>query len=453
MRDPFSLEAEHGLLGAMLIEQSMIDVWSDGLRPDHFYWEDHGVMFNAIVTMAAEGKLIDAVTLSDYIGPLPSGQPTLAYCAEIQYGVKSAANGGEYAKIVLERSMDRLISEVAREIHEISTTAASTNDKVAAVQSQISRLDDGDAVTEVVDLASELNSYVDELERRRNLNGKMDGLETGLADLDERLCGLKPEEVMVAAGRAKMGKTTFAMGIVRHNAIRRKKHCLVFSLEMSKNQLLDRILAAEAGVKLELIQNGTAPDLHPVEITAGMAKMRNMDMKVVDKAGVTMSRIRTMARRLNNKRKLDLILIDHIGLLVSDDKRADTRQIISDATRQAKLMAKELKVPVILVSQLNRANESRPNKRPMPSDLRDSGTIEQDADMVIFVHREDYYNPDTKLKGIGEIILSIARSVQPGTFYTLFQGSFNRFVDLAPGYQIERDEPQERGRSHRGMQI
>lgn len=258
---------------------------------------------------------------------------------------------------------------------------------------------------------------------------------------------------MVAAGRAKMGKTTFAMGIVRHNAIRRKKHCLVFSLEMSKNQLLDRILAAEAGVKLELIQNGTAPDLHPVEITAGMAKMRDMDMKVVDKAGVTMSRIRTMARRLNNKRKLDLILIDHIGLLVSDDKRADIRQIISDATRQAKLMAKELKVPVILVSQLNRANESRPNKRPMPSDLRDSGTIEQDADMVIFVHREDYYNPDTKLKGIGEIILSIARSVQPGTFYTLFQGSFNRFVDLAPGYQIERDEPQERGRSHRGMQI
>lgn len=453
MREPFNLEAEQGLLGAMMIEQSMIDTWADIVRAEHFYWEDHAAIFKAIVAMNAEGKHVDVITLADRVGALPTGQPALAYCGEINRSIVSAANGTRYANIVLERSMDRLIAQVASDIYDVSTSTAETPDKVAAVQLQISRLDEGDASAEVVDLASELNDYVDELERRRDLDGKFDGLETGLADLDARLLGLKPEEVIVAAGRAKMGKTTFAMGIVRHNAIRRGKHCLVFSLEMSRNQLLDRILAAEAGVPLESIQNGKAIDQYPTEMTAGMGKMRNMNLKVVDKAGVTMSRIRTISRRMNNKRKLDLILIDHIGLLVSDDKRMDIRQVISDATRQAKLMAKELKVPVILVSQLNRANESRPNKRPMPSDLRDSGTIEQDADMVIFVHREEYYNPDTNLKGIGEIILSIARSVQPGTFYTAFQGSYNRFVDLAPGYQVDRDEPQQKTPSRRGMSL
>lgn len=445
MRDPFSLEAEQGLIGGMIIDPSMIDVWSDGLRADDFYWADNGELFATIVDMASNREPIDFVTVADRIGTFSSGNDALVYCGEIKLNVCSSANAGAYARIVIERKLDRLIASVAEEVHDIAMSANATEVKIAAVQAQVQRIDAGESVSDVSDLAEGLDDYVTELERRRDLQGKFDGLETGLKDLDERLNGIKPEEVVVVAARAKMGKTTFAMGIVRHNAIRKGKKTMVFSLEMSKTQLNDRILAAEAGVPLSAIQKGNAIDDYPNEIVAAMAKMKAMNIKVIDRPGMTIGRARSIARRQKYRHGLDLILIDHIGLLDGDDRRMDARTRISDITRQAKLMAKELGVPVILVSQLNRALEGRPDKRPMPSDLRESGTIEQDADMIIFVHRDEYYNPDTDRKGIGEIILSVARSVEPGTFYTLFQGQYNRFVELAHGYQIpERQKPEQK---------
>lgn len=450
MREPFSLEAEQGLIGGMVLNPSMIDVWSDGLKAEDFYWSDNGELFATIVSMAANREPIDFVTLADRIGTFQSGNDALVYCAQIKIGVFSSANAGAYARIVLERKLDRLIADVAEEVHGIAMSAESTEVKVAAVQAQVQRIDAGESATDVYDMAECLPEYVTELERRRDLQGKFDGLETGLADLDERLNGLKPEEVVVVAARAKMGKTTFAMGIIRHNAIRKGKKTMVFSLEMSKTQLQDRILAAEAGVPLNAIQRGTALDDYPSEMVAAFSKMQGMNIKIIDKPGMTISRARSIARRQKYRHGLDLILIDHIGLLDGDDRRMDARARISDITRQAKLMAKELGIPVILVSQLNRALEGRPDKRPMPSDLRESGTIEQDADMIIFVHREEYYNPDTDRKGIGEIILSVARSVEPGTFFTLFQGQYNRFVELAKGFQVpEKQTPDAKPRGSR----
>lgn len=443
MRDPFSLEAEQGLIGGMVIDPSMIDVWSDGLKADDFYWPDNGEIFATIVSMAANREVIDFVTVADRIGTLQSGNDALIYCAEIKNGVCSSANAGAYSRIVLERKLDRIIANVAEEVHEIAMSAQPTDAKIAAVQAQVQRIDAGESVSDVHDLAEGLGDYVSELERRRDLQGKFDGLETGLKDLDERLNGIKPEEVVVVAARAKMGKTTFAMGIIRHNAIRMGKKTMVFSLEMSRMQLTDRILAAEAGVPLSAIQKGNAIDDYPSEVIGAMSKMQGMNVKIIDKPGMTITRARSIARRQKYHHGLDLILIDHIGLLDGDDRRMDARARISEITRQAKLMAKELGVPVILVSQLNRALEGRPDKRPMPSDLRESGTIEQDADMIIFVHREEYYNPDTDRKGIGEIILSVARSVEPGTFYTLFQGQYNRFVELARGFEVPERQKQE----------
>lgn len=450
MREPFSLEAEQGLIGGMVLDPSMIDVWSDGLKSDDFYWADNGELFAMIVSMAANREPIDFVTLADRIGTFQSGNDALIYCAQLKVGVCSSANAGAYARIVLERKLDRIIENVAEEIHDIAMSAEATDVKIASVQAQVQRIDAGESVTDVYDMAEGLTEYADELERRKNLKGKFDGLETGITDLDERLRGLKPEEVIVVAARAKMGKTTFAMGIIRHNAIRKGKKTMVFSLEMSKIQLHDRILAAEAGVPLSAIQCGSALDEYPSEMVAAFGKMQGMSIKVIDKPGMTISRVRSIARRQKYRKGLDLVLIDHIGLLDGDDRRMDARARISEITRQAKLMAKELGIPVILVSQLNRALEGRPDKRPMPSDLRESGTIEQDADMVIFVHREEYYNPDTDRKGIGEIILSISRSVEPGTFFTLFQGQYNRFVELAKGFQVpEKQAPAAKPRGSR----
>lgn len=450
MREPFSLEAEQGLIGGMVLDPSMIDIWSDGLKADDFYWSDNGELFATIVSMAANRETIDYVTVADRIGTFQSGNDVLLYCAQIKIGVCSSANAGAYARIVLERKLDRLIANVAEEVHDIAMSAESTEVKIAAVQAQVQRIDAGESSTDVYDMAECLPEYVTELERRRDLQGKFDGLETGLKDLDERLNGIKPEEVVVVAARAKMGKTTFAMGIIRHNAIRMGKKTMVFSLEMSKTQLQDRILAAEAGVPISAIQRGSALDDYPSEMVAAFRKMQGMNIKIIDKPGMTINRVRSITRRQKYRKGLDLVLIDHIGLLDGDDRRMDARARISDITRQAKLMAKELGIPVILVSQLNRALEGRPDKRPMPSDLRESGTIEQDADMIIFVHREEYYNPDTDRKGIGEIILSVARSVEPGTFFTLFQGQYNRFVELAKGFQVpEKQTPDTKTRGSR----
>lgn len=454
VRDPFSSEAEQGLLGGMILDPSTIDQWADSLKPDDFYWPDHGEMFRTLVAMVSEKQPIDYITVADRIGTFGSGESALALCGDLKLGVKSSANVGAYARVIIERKLDRTLADVAEQVYDIAMSTQATEEKVAAVHAQVQRIDAGESSTEVIDLADELHSYADELERRHNLGGAFDGLETGIKDLDDRLRGLKPEEVIVVAARAKMGKTTFAMGIVRHNGIKMKKKCLVFSLEMSRTQLLDRMLSAEATVPLSSIQSGAAIGEYPDQMVVGMAKLSKMNIKVIDKPGMTIGRARTIARRHKFKHGLDLILIDHIGLLDGDDRRMDARARISDITRQAKLMAKELGIPVILVSQLNRALESRQDKRPMPSDLRESGTIEQDADMVIFVHREEYFNPDTDRKGIGEIILSISRSVEPGTFFTSYQGQYNRFVDLAKGYEVpeRQEQPKQTSRS-RGMSL
>lgn len=450
MRDPFSQEAEQSLLGAMLIKPQMIDTLAAQLKPSDFYWPENAQVFQAITDLRSDNALIDYLTVSDKVGNLEGGDNALAYCAELHKNTPSAANATAYAKIVLERSIDRAIIASAQDIHDIAHGDQDSATKVAAAQASILAIGAGSASSDVCDMSEMAIEYADELQRREDSRGKFEGLETGIKKLDERLKGIKPEEVIVVAGRAKMGKTTFAMGIVRHNLIRHNKRVLVFSLEMSKTQLLDRIMAAEATVSLDQIQGGYGFEYHQAAMGVAFMKMAKSQLVIVDKPGMTIGRARGIARKEKYEKGLDLILIDHLGLLDGDDSRMDARARISDITRQTKLMAKELKTPVILVSQLNRALESRPDKRPIPSDLRESGTIEQDADAVLFVHREEYYDKQTQYKGIGEIILGIARSCEPGTFHTHYEGQYNRFRDLDPNYippepEKKAEKPKKKG--------
>lgn len=436
MREPFNQEAEQSVLGAMLIAPEMIDILAADLSDSDFYWSHHGQIFRAILALRSRGAEIDFLTVSDEVGELDTGEVTFAYVATLQKDTPSAANAEAYARIVRERALDRQLLTAAQEIHQIAYSDMATPEKVAAAQAEILSIDGESATQEVLSASEVMMDHVEELQRREDLGGRMDGLSTGLRHLDEHICGLKPEQLIVIAGRAKMGKTTMAMGIARHVAIRENKSTLVVSLEMSNRQLMDRMLSAEGAIPLDALKDGSAARRYAGDLTNAATLINNSKLYLSDRPGLTISRIRSMARRHKRAHGLELLLIDHLGLLDAEEKGMNQLAKVSEITRQAKLLAKELKVPVILLSQLNRALEQRPDKRPIPSDLRDSGTIEQDADLVLFVYRDEVYNPDSPRKGMAEIIVGIARDCSPTTIHVAYEGRFGRFKDLDPSTYI-----------------
>lgn len=451
-RSPYSQEAEQSVLGAMLIKPELIDAITADILESDFYFEPNRIVYRAIMKLKAQAVAVDFMTVADQIDTMPDGEPALVYCTNLHRNTPSAANASVYARIVHERAIDRALIASCQRIHEIAHSSSGTLEKISAAQAEILAIDGQSATPETMHAWEVMGDHVNELERRFKNNGAMDGLSTGLVDLDEALCGLKPEQLIVIAGRPKMGKTTFAMGIARHNAFRAKKSVLAISLEMSNAQILDRLIAAEGTVPLSGLKSGEALGTHGNQITFAAGQVKESKLTLSDRPGLTISRIRTMARRHKMIHGLDLLLIDHIGLLDGEDRSMNSLARISEITRQAKLMAKELKIPVVILSQLNRSLEQRPNKRPIPSDLRDSGTIEQDADIVLFVYRDEVYNPDTNQKGIAEIIIGLGRDVEAGTIYTAFQGQYNRFVDLAPGYVAPAPEQQAKP-AKRGMDV
>lgn len=449
MRDPYSLEAEQGVLGAMIIRPDLIADIAAELSADDFYFADHPQIFRAIVQMDDGKSGVDLFSVSDRVGRLENGEYALGYLGLVQKNTPSAANALTYARIVKERSLDRKLIEAAQQVHELAHSDLPAADKVAMAQTTVLAVDstaDDDAEIELEDC---LPNHVEILQARHDNQGKLDGLATGYKDLDEVLMGLKGGQLVIVAGRAKMGKTTAAMGIVRHNAIRAKKRGAVFSLEMSRVELVDRMIAAEGSVPLTLIKNGEAMNEHSTHVSAAFAKIQKSPLTILDRPGWTMSKIRTWCRKRKRRVGLDYVVIDHLGLLDGELPGQSPLQRMSEATRQAKLLAKELDIPVIALCQLNRSLEQRSDKRPMPSDLRDSGTIEQDADLVLFVYRDEVYNPEGTQKGIGEIIIGLARDVECKTIYTYYEGKFNRFRDLEYEYQPPQEskpaQPARRG--------
>lgn len=452
MRDPYSLEAEQGVLGAMLIDPSLIDVLSEDLKADDFHWKDHADIYRAILDLHSRQQGIDFLTVSDLIGTLENGDHAMGYVGDIQRRTPSVANAKAYVKIVRERSMDRRLIEVASTIHEIAHSTTETADKVAQAQSEVLAIEGAVHSADVVSAWDVLIDHLPVLERREEMKGALDGLSTGLPDLDEYLQGLKPEQLIIIAGRPAMGKTTLAMNIAAHAAIREKKKVLVFSLEMANGQLMDRFLAAEGRVPLQDIKSGRGGQgENSVKLTAAAGKIRDSGLGMSDRPGLTMSRIRSIARRKKLRAGLDLIVIDYLQLLDEEGGSGNRTEAVSAMSRGAKLMARELGVPVIMLSQLNRSLEQRPNKRPMCSDLRESGAIEQDADIILFVYRDEVYHAETEYKGIAEIIIGKGRDIETGTVKTVFNGQFSRFDPLAPGW-IEPDSKPTETRP-RGMKL
>lgn len=439
MRDPYSLESEHGVLGALMLRPELIDTLTADLAAEDFYWPEHAEIYRAILDLNAAGKGVDFLTVAERIGDMPDGGPALAYTAEIVKNTPSVANAATYAAIVRERALDRALILCGDRIGEIAQSDQPTAEKIAAAQAELMAIDGESATSEIVKAEDVLFDHIQVLQARSDRGDKLDGLSTGIADLDDKLQGLKPEQLIVLAARPAMGKTTLAMNIAADVAIRQRKQVLVISLEMSNGQLMDRFLAAEGSIPLQLIKNGKAPQEFGTQLNGAAAKIKGAPLYLSDRPTMSMPRIRAAARRHKRRYGLDLIVIDYLQLMDDGGGSGNRTEAVSAMSRGAKLMARELQCPVILLSQLNRSLESRPNKRPMCSDLRESGAIEQDADVILFVYRDEIYNENSEFKGVAEIIIGKGRDIETGTVRTAFVGQHSTFKQLAAGWV----EPQE----------
>lgn len=435
MRDPYSVEAEHGLLGSMMSRPELIDTLSDDLTAESFYFAENADVFRGIMAVREAGKAVDFLTVAEQIGTLPSGDRALAYCAEIVKNTPSVANAKTYASIVRDRAIERSVYDLGSHALEIAHSEQDVQTKIASLQAAAMSLDCGAGDDDIVKAGDVMAAQVDVWQERHDRHARGEtliGISTGLKDLDDKLGGLQPDHLYIVAGRPAMGKTTLAMGFVGEAAIRQKKSALVISLEMNKGQLIDRLVASEGRIPLTLVKNGTACQDYGFELSAAARSIQVAPLYIADKAGSSIGRIRSMARRHKLRYGLDLLMIDYLQLL--EGEGGNRTEEVSSISRGCKLLAKELGIPVVLLSQLSRKCEERPNKRPIPSDLRESGAIEQDADVILFVYRDEVYHENTEAKGVAEIIIGKGRDIEMGTVRTAFLGQYNRFEDLAAGW-------------------
>lgn len=433
-----SLEAEHGVLGAMLVQPHLIDVLTEQLSPDAFAYPENADLYRLIMAMHDEGTPIDVVMLAERKPMLANEVPTIGYLLEIRQNTASVANAKHYAGIVRDRAIARQIASVGAMIAELAADEAPIEDKVSQAQALALGLDLSGSDAECHMAADLMRAHIEILQERHDRTSSgvsFEGLSSGIPDVDRYTQGMKPGQMIVVAGRPSMGKTTFAMNMASHVAIELKKPVLVVSLEMSKEQLMDRLLSAVGGIPLPTVKDGSCSYKHDKELAAASYKLSHSPICISDVPVMTMPRIRSIARRQKHRMGgMSLIVLDYLGLVEGDGN--GRVEDVTAMSRQVKLLAREMGCPVVVLCQLNRGCESRPDKRPVLSDLRESGAIEQDADIVMFVYRDEVYFPNTASKGIGEILVRKNRDGELGTVLTSFQGSKSRFVPLAASDRI-----------------
>ena len=436
---PNDILAEQAVLGAMLVDKDAIIASIESLKPDDFYREDNKEIYACMLELYGIGKNIDMITLKDQLTLRGTLEKVggISYIATLVDNVPAVSNIESYVKIVEEKSVIRNLIKTAREI--IENGYSGTEDVDTLVEQ---------AEKKIFDVVQERNSrgyssikevlinVFDEIEELCKSGKKISGLESGFVDLDAKTSGLNNSALIIVAARPAMGKSAFVLNIANFVARHQKTPVMIFNLEMSKEEVTKRILCAEGEVDSSKVKNAKLDSEDWLKLGEASGRLSDTPIYIDDTPGVTSSELRAKCRKAKLEKNIGLIIIDYLQLMESKSKSGSRQQEVSEISRSLKILAKELNVPVIALSQLSRAAEARTDHRPMLSDLRESGSIEQDADIVMFLHREDYYDENTERKNIAEVIVAKNRSGSTGTVELAWIPEYTKFANLYRGPEI-----------------
>ena len=430
---PHSIEAEQAVIGAMLMDKEAILTSSEIISGEDFYQSAYGILFETIVELFNEGKPVDLITLQNRLREkdVPAEVSSLEFARDLLSAVQTSANVKYYAEIVSEKAMLRRLIKLNEEIANIcylgkeplEAVLETTEKKVFEL---VQRRNTGDYVP----IKDVVLSALEKIEKASKTNGSVTGIPTGFLDLDYKMSGLQPSDLILVAARPSMGKTAFVLNIAQNVAFKENKTTAIFSLEMSKEQLVNRLFSLESQVDSQSLRTGNLKDSDWEKLIESAGIIGKSNLIIDDTPGISVAELRSKCRKYKAEKGLDVIMIDYLQLMTGS-KRADSRQQeISDISRSLKEIARELQVPVLALSQLSRAVEQRPDHRPMLSDLRESGAIEQDADVVMFLYRDDYYNKDSEKKNIAEVIIAKQRNGPIGTVELAWLPNLTKFANL-----------------------
>lgn len=431
---PHSIEAEQSVVGAMLMDRDAITVAAEIICGDDFYQKAYGVIFDSVVELFNEGKPVDLITLQNRLREkaVPEEISSLEFVRDLVTAVPTSANVKYYAEIVSEKAtLRRLIKmneAIADECYQGQEPLEAILERTEKQVFELVQNRGGNG--EYVPIKQVVLNALEKIEKASKSKGTVTGIPTGFIDLDYKTSGLQPSDLILVAARPSMGKTAFVLNIAQHVAFKQNRTVAIFSLEMSKEQLVNRLLAMESHVDSQNMRTGNLKDEDWTKLVEGADIIGRSNLIIDDTPGISIAEMRSKCRKYKLEHNLGIIMIDYLQLMSGSGKSDSRQQEISDISRSLKALARELSVPVIALSQLSRAVEQRPDHRPMLSDLRESGAIEQDADVVMFLYRDDYYHKDTEKKDIAEVIIAKQRNGPIGTIELVWLPRYTQFVNM-----------------------
>ena len=430
---PHSIEAEQSVIGSMIMDRDAIIVASEILTDEDFYQKQYGILFDTMIELNNEGKPVDLVTLQDKLREksVPPELCSIEFIRDLITAVPTSANVKHYATIVQEKAVLRKLIHVTEGItNECYLGNESVEALLEDTEKKVFDIVQNRGSTDFVSIQDVVIQAIESIESASKSKGTVTGISTGFYDLDYKTAGLQPSDLILVAARPSMGKTAFVLNIAEYVAVKSNITTAIFSLEMSKEQLVKRILAMNSKVDSQAMRSGELQDDDWVKLVESANAIGNSNLIIDDTPGISIGELRSKCRKFKLEKDLGLVIIDYLQLMSGGKKVESRQQEISDISRSLKALAREINAPVIALSQLSRAVEQRPDKRPMLSDLRESGAIEQDADVVMFIYRDDYYNHDSEEAGISEIIIGKQRNGPTGTVKLAWLSQFTKFANL-----------------------
>ena len=430
---PNSLEAEQSVIGSMIVDKDAILTASEILHKDDFYHQQYGVLFEAIVELYNDRQPVDLVTLQNKLKEkdVPAEVASLEYIGDLVAAVPLTVNVEAYANIVKDKALLRQIIRVNQELeNECYAGKEDVGSILEKTEKVVFDLVQNRGVSDYVPIKEVVMNAINKIEQASRQKGSVTGIPTGFLDLDYQTAGLQPSDLVLIAARPSMGKTAFVLNIAQYIAFHENLCAAIFSLEMSKEQLVNRLFSLESRVDAQKLRTGNLQESEWEKLIEGAGIIGNSKLIIDDTPGISISELRSKCRKYKLEHDLKIVIIDYLQLMTGSGRSESRQQEISEISRSLKALARELNVPVVALSQLSRAVEQRPDHRPMLSDLRESGAIEQDADVVMFIYRDDYYHKDTELKNISEIIVAKQRNGPIGTIQLAWLPEYTKFGNL-----------------------